>query len=85
MSTPQKKKKASKAKDSESVSEPVLTTHVEETIKDKNGKVTDLSQVYSVNAMACRRVKINNIKDIIIIIHVKAYTILPILSYDKII
>ena len=34
MSTPQKKKKASKAKDSESVSEPVLTTHVEETIKD---------------------------------------------------
>ena len=31
-------------------------------IKDKNGNVTDLSQVYSVNAMACRRVKINNIK-----------------------
>ena len=34
MSTPQKKKKASKAKDSEPVSEPVLTTHIEETIKD---------------------------------------------------
>ena len=31
-------------------------------IKDKNGNVTDLSQVYSVNAMACRRVKISNIK-----------------------
>jgi hypothetical protein len=31
-------------------------------IKDKNGNVTDLSQVYSVNAMACRRVKIGNIK-----------------------
>ena len=34
MSTPQKKKKASKAKDSEPVSEAVLTTHIEETIKD---------------------------------------------------
>ena len=30
-------------------------------IKDKNGQVTKFSQVYSTDAMACRRVKINNI------------------------
>lgn len=33
-----------------------------ENIKDKNGKVTKESQKFSVSAMACRRVKINNIK-----------------------
>jgi hypothetical protein len=33
-----------------------------ENIKDKNGKVTSDSQIFSVSAMACRRVKINNIK-----------------------
>jgi hypothetical protein len=32
-----------------------------EDIKDKNNKVTPISQVYSVNAMACRRVKIGAI------------------------
>ena len=32
-----------------------------EDIKDKNGQVTKFSQVYSTDAMACRRVKINNI------------------------
>jgi hypothetical protein len=31
-------------------------------IKDKNGKSTHESQIYSVDAMACRRVKIQNIK-----------------------
>lgn len=31
-------------------------------IKDKNGKVTHDSQIFSVSAMACRRVKINNVK-----------------------
>jgi len=30
-------------------------------IKNKNGVVTDLSQIFSVNAMACRRVKISDI------------------------
>ena len=31
-------------------------------IKNKNGKVTAISQVYSTNAMACRRVKVKTIK-----------------------
>ena len=31
-------------------------------IKDKNNQVTELSQIFSVNAMACRRVKIAEIK-----------------------
>lgn len=30
-------------------------------IKDKNGSVTEISQIYSVSAMACRRVRISNI------------------------
>ena len=52
----------------ETISVPITPTgfgtqiNCTENIKDKNGNVTHESQIYSVNAMACRRVKINNIK-----------------------